>query len=980
VLAGRYAIEHLIGMGTFGWVLSALDLAGEPPRRVAIKMLRPRYAHQAEFVRRFERRELSLLLRVQELSPTPHVVRAVEPSVLKYGSHPYLVLEFIDGPSLRDVLGETSMAPERVLYFGACIARGLAAIHSAGGVHRDLKPANIRLRGGRDPVIVDLGINRALWETQDATETGLVPMTPRYASPEQRAHQKVGPESDIYSLGLILYEMLTGDVPVVGENLEEALTSRRASEAPGLLVSGRGIPREMIDCVLRCLRPRPEQRPTAWEVAETLSARDVPSGSFHARGRWLVWGVASLIALLVGALILLKRSQQKRLQLTKPPSTFLHQFNLPKGLSYLRLSASPQGNVFVTGAFQEDFDLGTKVLKSSGSHDVFVARFDPAGKLGWADSFGDASWQAPSQIVADPSGGWFVGGVFEGTINKLGPPLSSLLGKDIFLARFDAEGHPLWRQGFGGVSDQTLFDMALTPQGEIVLTGNFHAEIKLGYQQLKSAGLGDFFLAWVDSDGGVRETRRLGNEKMQTRPRLAVGRTGKTVMTGFSEGPTDLGSGREVEGNFVVMLDSNGHQLRFHPLDKVRYAKCCVLDFDTEDHFLLAAVGALAGTSSTLAVDRFDFDGGMLWSQQLGRFEKSPELSGIATLPDGRIILMGTLSGSADFGDGPFSGLGGTDLFLLELTSDGVLLSARRFGAEADQRLLKMVGDGWGNIVLAVALEGHLDLGNGLLTSEEKPAFILARWRPPSPLPPRGPGEPRCVQPPADLVAWYGFEDLEFTSLVKTAPQGSLVGSAQATPGRGHTVLNLKGGFFEVPDSGTLDFGRGPFSISAWIRTTDLNKQSIILDKRSEVPTRGNVPGRTTGYSLYLSRGRLSVQLADGIGHESCSPDPDFSCTNDESGYFVADGAWHLVTVTVDRASHGGGTFYVDGRFVASFDPTRHPGSIDNDHPLRIGSRSSSETGLFQGLIESVALWKRVLSLSEVKALYEAGSAGMCGS
>jgi serine/threonine-protein kinase len=253
VVAQRYAVELLVGEGTFGWVLAALDVATSPPRRVALKVLRPRYAAQGDVLRRFERRELEVLRRVEAAQPTPHVVRALEPTLLWHGGLPYLVLEFIDGPSLREVLDrESLLPPARVLGLGAALARGLAAIHAVEGVHRDLKPTNIRLRGGREPVIVDLGMTRAFWETQDATRPGLAAMTPRYASPEQLAGREVGPASDIYSLGLILCELLTGEAPLVGQGPREMLAARRGQ-----------VPRALLDWVPRCLERDPERRPTA---------------------------------------------------------------------------------------------------------------------------------------------------------------------------------------------------------------------------------------------------------------------------------------------------------------------------------------------------------------------------------------------------------------------------------------------------------------------------------------------------------------------------------------------------------------------------------------------------------------------------------------------------------------------------------------------------------------------------------------------
>jgi hypothetical protein len=192
-------------------------------------------------------------------------------------------------------------------------------------------------------------------------------------------------------------------------------------------------------------------------------------------------------------------------------------------------------------------------------------------------------------------------------------------------------------------------------------------------------------------------------------------------------------------------------------------------------------------------------------------------------------------------------------------------------------------------------------------------------------------------------------------------------------PHRG--VLRLEGGgFFEVPDAGALDFGGGPLSLSAWVRTTRTEGTQVILDKRFEPPDGDGI----TGYHLYVERGRLGFQLADGSGKGGCQFQRSAPCTNYRSGQFIADGAWHLVTVTVERGMAFGGTFYVDGVAVSRFDPTLRPGSLDNGQPLRIGGRSSSQTGLFRGLIDEVALWKRVLPPEEVARLYRAGRTGPC--
>lgn len=979
VLSQRYAIEQCIGEGTFGWVLSAIDLSGTPPQHVALKVLRSRYANHDEVVRRFDRRELALLLRVQALSPTPHVVRALAPTVLHHGGHPYLVLEFIDGPSLHEVLDGKALGLADARRFGTGIARGLAAIHSAGGVHRDLKPANVRLRHGSEPVVVDLGINRALWETQELTETGAGLMTPRYASPEQSTRGEVGPESDIYSLGLILYEMLTGIVPVAGEDLKATLTNR--------FESGQTVPSALIDCVLRCLNREPRRRPSALDVAAAFSAPQALAPKASGPWRGLLVGVTLLLVLVAG--ILFQHSRPASAPPLTPPTkdeiqdngaAWIQQFDFPGALSELHLAPDSKGNLFVTGAFKGTLELGTGPLRSTGSADAFVARLDARGRTLWVRQLEATARRAPEGIAIGSKGQVFVMGHLE---EKVGSD------KDLFLVGFDPDGKRLWSRSVGGPGEQVATALVVDHQDNLTLLGSFSSRLNLGEPPLVSAGSNDGFLARLAPDGHPRWTHPFGSPGSQAGSRMAVNPAGDVVLTGSSDDPIDLGGGPlpndGTRKHFVAMFDTRGQHLWSRSLDASSARHCCWVSFDRSGHVILARVEAEPGSQthppthpgmpSSLVVTRLAPDGRVLWSRGVGRFETAPDVAGLAVTSDGRIAVVGTLQGSADFGDGPFSGLGGDDIFLLDLTPEGTVLRARRLGDATDQRILGMSTDGWGNLILAGRIMGGLGLGNGPLLLAEEPKLLITRIgllrRHPTT---RAPESQRCTPAPAGRVAWYPFRGPEPDTLGESGPRGRLQKGASLVPGRADHVLLLDGGFFEVPDSAALDFGRGSFSITAWIRTTDTAPVRVILDKRSEAPEKGPVQG----YSLFLNRGHLSFQLADGRGHGTCSPHPVSSCANYDSSHFIADGAWHLVTVVVDRGVPRGGTFYIDGVPIVPFEPEYHADSVDNEHPLRIGSRSSSETALYRGLVDDVALWNRALSPTEVADLYRAGSEGMC--
>ncbi len=268
----RWAIERLLGEGTFGWVFAAVAA----DERVALKVLRPEHALDDSIFVRFKRRELEILNRIHAGSWAPNVVRALDVTTPVHRGFVFIVLEYIDGPTLTDVIAkERVLDPGEAKTIALGIARGLAAIHAAGGIHRDLKPDNIRLRGGIQPVILDLGIAKAMWETQTLTGTNQTMMTPFYAAPEQLAGGELGPPCDVYALGLILYEMLVGSVPLAGRTFAETLAARSSRTPPDPRAFGRPLSDALATVTLRCLERDPADRPTALEVIDELGKTEV---------------------------------------------------------------------------------------------------------------------------------------------------------------------------------------------------------------------------------------------------------------------------------------------------------------------------------------------------------------------------------------------------------------------------------------------------------------------------------------------------------------------------------------------------------------------------------------------------------------------------------------------------------------------------------------------------------------------------------
>src|SRR5437773_2700367 len=209
VLAGRYELEEVLGHGGMAEVFLGTDrVLG---RRIAIKVLSDRFARDSSFVARF-RREAQSAASLNH----PNVVSVFDTGS-DNGTH-FIIMEYVQGKTLAEVIKEEApLAPERATRIAQDVADALAFAHDAGIVHRDVKPGNIMLSPGGDVKVMDFGIARAT-SSESLTQTATVLGTATYFSPEQAQGEGVDARSDVYSLGIVLYEMLTGRPPFNGDS------------------------------------------------------------------------------------------------------------------------------------------------------------------------------------------------------------------------------------------------------------------------------------------------------------------------------------------------------------------------------------------------------------------------------------------------------------------------------------------------------------------------------------------------------------------------------------------------------------------------------------------------------------------------------------------------------------------------------------------------------------------------------------------
>jgi serine/threonine-protein kinase len=252
VIADRYELEELVGTGGMSSVYKARDRMLE--RNVALKVLHPHYSDDAEYVERFRREARS----VAQLSH-PHIVTVIDRG--EDGGQQFIVFEFIDGENLKQLIGRIGPLPvRRAVELALEIADALAFAHDHGLVHRDVKPQNVLLTPDGDAKVTDFGIARSLDVEQGVTQTGTVLGTSNYLSPEQASGQPVTPATDVYSLGVVLYELLTGEVPFPGENFV-AVAMKHLNEPPPDLTEERpDVPLRLVAAVERALEKDPSRR------------------------------------------------------------------------------------------------------------------------------------------------------------------------------------------------------------------------------------------------------------------------------------------------------------------------------------------------------------------------------------------------------------------------------------------------------------------------------------------------------------------------------------------------------------------------------------------------------------------------------------------------------------------------------------------------------------------------------------------------
>ena len=369
----RYRIESLLGQGGMGAVYKAYDT--ELGRRVALKLMRPELAASSETMQRFKQ-ELLLASKISH----NNILRIYD--LGDSDGTKFITMAFVEGSDLASLIESTGRLPiDRALNFATQLCAALDAAHREGVVHRDLKPQNILIDQSDRLYVADFGLAKSLEaEASTMTRTGQLLGTPRYMSPEQVEGKQVGHRSDLYSLGLILFEMFTAEAPFRGESALQIMFQRMTAAPANPKGIRPDLPDYLANIILKCLERDLDQRyQSAGEMLNDLEAHNAPAVSPPPRANtikvsridpgYLPWLVLSSIPLAIALLFLIPRTRHVILRSLAPmQETAQPDMKHYVAILPLRIVGNEQDAGYLAGGVTDVLTAKLSALK-----DVYVA-------------------------------------------------------------------------------------------------------------------------------------------------------------------------------------------------------------------------------------------------------------------------------------------------------------------------------------------------------------------------------------------------------------------------------------------------------------------------------------------------------------------------------------------------------------------------------------------------------------------------------
>jgi hypothetical protein len=338
------------------------------------------------------------------------------------------------------------------------------------------------------------------------------------------------------------------------------------------------------------------------------------------------------------------------------------------------------GNVVIGGVFLGTIDFGGGPLTCPGQSDAFVAKFDPSGAHIWSKRFGDTAYQHIMSTAVDGSGNVIVAGYFDGVLDFGGGSLSSLGGHDIFVAKLDPNGNHIWSKRFGDGTRQVPYRVAVDHLDNVIVTGDIAGTVDFGGGALTGAGGKDVFVLKLAPNGNHIWSQIFGDWRDQWGYAIAVDGSNNIILLGNTKGTLDFGG---------------------DPL-------------------------STAGSEDVFVV-KFGPNGAHAWSQCFG--DAASQYDGAVVVDgSGNVVIAGKFYGGIDFGGDSFTSAGGVDLYVAKFDPDGAHIWSQSHGDPNYDGAVDVAVNSNDDIVVFGVFSGTTDLGGGQLTSLGSYDLFLAEF------------------------------------------------------------------------------------------------------------------------------------------------------------------------------------------------------------------------------------------------------------
>lgn len=405
-----------------------------------------------------------------------------------------------------------------------------------------------------------------------------------------------------------------------------------------------------------------------------------------------------------------------------------------------RVAIDGAGNVVVAAFSDGPIDFGGGALVNAG-HDVFLAKFSPAGELLWSKRYGDASYQGgPAYGLATTSAGEIVlAGIFNGAIDFGGGALQNPTPMtDLFLVKLDGDGGHVWSQSFHSGEDAAVIDLSVTQGGDILLAGTFYTALDLGGGPLAYGGFQDAFVAKFTAAGAHAWSRGFGDAEWQVAFDVDADASGDVYVAGTFRGTLDPGSGPLVGAGsddiFLFKLDAGGDPVWGQRFGDAGAQDGRALAVDSKGRVTLAGATSglvdfggdvIGGDSVHSYLAQFDGEGEHLWSRTLCTTGSLADHVAVDGLDN--ILVTGSFYQTCELGGDPLMALGSRDVFVGKFSPKGQHGWSRSLGGPLDQFGVHIAGSAAGSVAVTGNFYTSIDLGAGAEpTQGGRDGFVVA--------------------------------------------------------------------------------------------------------------------------------------------------------------------------------------------------------------------------------------------------------------